>query len=328
MPLINILTEVAAEEGIKLTELASKQKLVREVNKAARTLYHSDDLSYALYEQVFQIDEEQQQFTLPWYVGAVRGARHKDSMKRIDLKDMRPRYQTHGWAQETYSFRVKYEVPNQRDIVNASSLVFTIPFVETEEVKITVQGSVANKTLVTEVVTIPIGSLTVTTINSFTEFLGPRAITKNIRTIGDVTVTDASGNIIAIIPNILERSRYLLCQKHDHTEPSGLGVNCYEILYKHLYVPMLEDNDSFIIPGEEWEDILVLLTQAKIRLRSGDRDKRDTAKELRRDAIIQLRDKVHSDTGGIEKTIDFGRNRFQDAFEATVNRFHYLENQL
>ena len=329
MPLIDILTTISSEEGIPLNETAAKAKLIRDVNKTARALYHSEDLSYALYEQVFQIDETYQQFTLPWYVGSLRGARHKDSMKKIDLHDMRPRYQTHAWSQETYSFRGKHVVPNTRDIINATKLIARIPTEETFEIKITVQGSAPNKTLTTEVITIPIGQTAAQTENSFTEFLGPKAISKNVRTTHDIVVSDRSDpeNIIAVIPNILSHSRYLLCQKHDHTEPTGQGTECYEVLYKHLYVPMEEDQDSFILPGDEWEDIIVLLTQSKIRRRSLDKDKRDSAKTLRIEALTAVREKIHSDTGGIIKTLDFGKNRYQQAFEATVNRYHYLEGQ-
>lgn len=247
MSLKSIIDFVAPKVAVNLESTADRALLVQNINEAALEIHRSDDLANCLFEQVFSVDLTEQQITLPYYVEFVRGVRNYDYKHKINLHTMRPRYQEFQTEYSTLDWRTKGEVCLAVDMTNASALTFTLAEAETEQFEIVVVGSTTTSQRVREVVTFEVGDIEKTTTNSFQPFPPINTISKSMRTKSDVSVTDASDNEIAMIANNMDRSMYNLIQVSSD-ETVNNGCTCYEVLFKHRFIPFYNDEDEFMYP--------------------------------------------------------------------------------
>ena len=77
---------------------------------------------------------------------------------------------------------------------------------------------------------------------------------------------------------------------------------------------------------EEWEDVIILWTQSKLRGRMRDEANIKSAGVLRQEALDEIAAKVRADHAGIQSEIDFGTNRFQEAHEHMIEEFGHTQS--
>lgn len=256
MSLRNIISEIAANEGVSLTNSSEKSLLVARINRAARELYHTKTLFGSLFEEVFDLNVSANQVSLPWYVKHVKAIRWFDGRYAIDLEDINNRYfsgpDTEIWR---LRFREKERSPLAREISNESVLIFSIPLVESTDIVITIAGPTDNSALKTESVTIPAGSLSVLSIGNYKDPV--KSIRKNRVTDNDVTVRDVDGNDLGIIPNHLLRSDYNVVQILDgESPPPDSHQDAIEVLFEKQWTPFVNDDDEFIF-GDDYDDAII-----------------------------------------------------------------------
>jgi hypothetical protein len=238
----NILTDIASDIGGDLTVASQKALIIDRVNKAAKEIYTKTDLKNSLREQVFDLDTETAQVTLPHYVGEVRGMRHYDARLRISINTYAPRYH-YGMAHEVWAlkFRKLSKSPIQREISNESTLEFSIPLVESVNISLVITGRTSNSNRFSETVVIPAGELTAMSVGNYTSV---ESLQKTAYTIYDVTVKDVDDNTLAVISNNELASEYNLFQVLDYNIETNTAV--IECLYKHKFYPFRSDNDEFV----------------------------------------------------------------------------------
>ena len=242
MALINIITNFAAAVGLNPTE--DRTTLLSLINRAALELYEQDDLPGSLRECIVTVPANSQ-ITLPSYVGSLRAMRAYNSKDKVELNDMRPRYNYSPWPQEINKWRLKYVSPIMRDITNAGLLTLTTQAVETAPVVVTISGSTDASANITESITL--NDVSVNTTNAFNDI---KAITKVTPSLYDVTVSDLSGNVLAVLNNdklathylVVDVSRYPMCAETE----AGRYI---ELLYKQAFTGFVNDGDSFPCEG-------------------------------------------------------------------------------
>jgi hypothetical protein len=317
----DILIRCALEPGISVATAAEKAWLRTKVNEGARDLYQSSDLSGSLREQVFDINPTGNQISLPWQVGEIRAARYYDSGRKIPLHDMRPRYHTDGWAESVYDiiWRVKTISAIASQLVSATRLTVSIPKAESSDFRVAIVGATTNSNRVEEQLLFVAGETSKETTNVFSpvrpdciDFIG-----KSGPTTYDVTIADANNNVLAVIPNNLESTRYTVIQVHPRrlSEAQTESCQCIEVLYKHTFFPFVNDYDEFVCAGYDeaiyWNFVLnwnasqpgmeqrVILASAKIQ------------------DVLSKRAK--ESTMGKEKMIDLGPNLMRRMFHAGMD---------
>ncbi len=242
MPLNSILSELAADEGIPLNTSAERAYLIDIINKAAREIYDTTDLRGSLREQVFNIGNDQQLVTLPWYVENIRAVRQYDYRFKTIYEPMQVRYQTNEWQQPLISWReVRKEAPLQREIANHGPLTVTLTEAATVPFVLTVTGKTPNSTRKTESVVFLAGDTTKTTVNNYEDIT---ALTKNKVIDQDLSVADMDGNTVAFIPNHELKSRNTIVQVIDRWQQEGEDV-LVEVLFKLRFTPFVNETDSF-----------------------------------------------------------------------------------
>lgn len=242
--LINILQDIASEGDANLDLPDQKALLKAKINAAAREIYYSTDVENSLTEGVFNFDVSQNQVTLPWFVGEVRGYRWYDSTRRIEHQDIRNRYNSEaGYGVWLDSFREKYRSALMRDITNESVLRFSIPKVEDSDIIIAVEGTTDHSANIVEEVTLAAESLTAETIKNFKSPIV--SISKNRLSNFDITVKDVEDRVVSLLPNCLLSPSFITIQVIDDINRSLNAVSGIEVLYKKTFIPLESDYASF-----------------------------------------------------------------------------------
>lgn len=317
MALIDILRDISGLMGVDITDVSQKALLIQKVNKAANEVYSYTDIPKCLREQVFCIDQEERQLTLPYYVYKVRGIRNYDNPTRITVNDMRPRYFKGPQAtyQNILSWREKEDMIIGKNLTNASALTITPTAAATAAFTVTVVGSTVGGSRVSETVQFSVDDTSKTTVNAFSPFPGLVNIQKNILIDQDISITDASGNEISFIANSEYRPYYTLLQSLDNNFAiAPLLSDCYEILYKIRMTPFRNDFDVF--PVENFDDIIGWKTLSQYYSTLMDDKSKQNALDYETRLAEAMAKRIADAENADEKEIQFAENRF---FEAVRN---------
>ena len=242
MPLSSIISELAADEGIPLNTSAERAYLTDIINKAAAEIYNSYDLRGCLREQIFNVGQNQQLISLPWYVENVRKVRQYDFRFPTDYNAMQMRYHVNEWQIPLVSWREhRRDSALKRDIENHGPLTFTLTEAATVPFAVTVTGKTPNASRYTEIVTFLVGE---TTKNTTKNYENVEAITKNKAIDQDMSVADMDGNEVSFIPNRELKPRYTIVQVLDRWNDNGEDILA-EVLFKLRFTPFVHETDSF-----------------------------------------------------------------------------------
>lgn len=305
MALRDILLRAAPVIGMQITNTSGRLACVDRINAAARELYDSTDLAGCLREEVFETTRDQRMISLPWYVDKIRAVREYEAREKITTNDMRQRYQTNAAYMPMLSWRVKGFSPIQRDITNASLLTFTLATADSVEFGIIITGPTQHASIATETLTVEIGETAVTSTKAFTSDPELRAIRKSIANNVDITVTDASSNVLAVIPNTELESRYTLIQIGD-TEDNSTDSMCYEVLFKMRFTPFVSDYDEF--PCRGFDD--AIYWKVMEHYHSERQGQEQNAILAHQKCVEVVRQQNSNMSAGLKMSMDFGTNRF------------------
>jgi len=307
--LIYILTEFSKEVGHPINTDRDRASAIAKINKAAKELYSSADLVGCMREQVFNVDSSRLQVTLPYYIDELRNARHYDTRARVKIEDMRPRYfYGKDWPQKYLSFRKKNKICTARDLDNDGLLTVTIPQAESSRFTVYITGSTIDSDRITEALVFDIGTITQTTINSFTSSPGFRFIGKDKLTSNNVTISDLNGNVISEIANCEQEAIYTLISVGDLD--TNLQCECYELLYKYKFSPFYNDYDTF--PAPEYDDAIVYKAASHVWSKDTSDKGQAMVLEYETKCATILTNRVNAGEDSDEKEIQFGRQRFFD----------------
>lgn len=273
MPLINILSELATDEGFDINKESNRSYLIDIINKAAKDFYAANDLKLAYREQYFFFDRNTQLVTFPWQVSRVCAIRNVDQYLSIATIDMSARYRVYDWPM-TLNYRLIGEKATAQSFIDASPVTFYVDSPAVVNIELIIVGRVSGSQRKTERLTILAGQQTVTTAGIY-EPGGIESLLKPALTVENIGVYVAYGTIdqtlIATILNVAEKSRYIVCQAFDiyYIESQDPLIECY---YKHEFVPMFSDFDSFIA-GDRFDQ--AIYWQARAKLLSKDEKRKD-----------------------------------------------------
>lgn len=235
------------------------------INAAAKDIYGSKtDIPYILMEQVFILDNDTKQCTMPHYFGELRGCREFNSGLQIQMHDMAPRYQFDGWQEQwaganILTMRVKNKSPLQNSTDNVAQLTFTLPQAESVDTVLKIVGGNDNSDRIEETVTILAGSLTATSINAFD---GDKLIALSRAVLGtfNVTVTDIDGAVLTVMPNNELAPKFTVMQLSDF-DWRFTQTNLYvEMVFKIRWKPFVNDYDEFLFTGDMYDDAIYFKT--------------------------------------------------------------------
>jgi len=244
-----MLRDILANLQDSLGVSADRARLVRFVNQAYKEYYQRTDLPGSLLEQIFEFSNGDQVATLPWYVGEVRALRRAVSRQPITMHDMAPRYHTKAWRQQRWEFRLVGRRAIHTPLSVESQLTIAIPIAQADTFSVTIKGQTPSAASITETLTFAPGELSKTTTAQFAKDdpAGIEAITRSGAVTADITIADAAGVELALLPNSQENSEHIHIQWNDSdTGQHATTDNNIEILYKRRYTPLTLDTDVCI----------------------------------------------------------------------------------
>lgn len=316
MPLVNIKADLMSDAGFKASSQQQTANALSLINDAAAELYDNNDFPNCQFEQLFQLGVTDQQITLPYFVDRIDAIRDYDSRYNVNISDMRPRYASMGWTDDgwyPYKWSIKQtEAPLAQNIQNEAPVTLTISSANGTAFNVSIVMVTANSAQITEVVSFGANDTTKTTVNVPTDI---KKIVKDIVTQFDITLTDADGNVLAVLQNSEKRTSYTWVQVLDRYQVRG-QTQLVEILYKKRFTPFSTDADSFPC-GDKYDKAIYWKA---IELFSARKDGPDNAqKAIMAQAkcnqiITQLTQNM---TKQERQFMDFGQNKWRRITENT-----------
>jgi len=243
---------VDAYDGVPIDNPAEKKLLIQRVNEAAKDLYEKSNFQESLFEEIFNIDVNSQVIALPWYVEYVRGWRFFNS--RIPgLLDSKENRYNEGRGNETWyqKWRHVKHSPIQREISNESQLVLSIPEAEDVEFDVNITGATANSDRRQDKITFAVGETEKTSTLAFKDPIVN--LQKSTATKQNLTVADAEGNVLSVIPNHRLFALYKIIQIFDWDNMYIASTSAQvEVLFKKRFSEMVEDFDEFLF-GDKYD---------------------------------------------------------------------------
>jgi len=312
MALLYILSRITADEGIRINNSSERQYAINRINDAARVLWQTNELKNSEVEQLFEFGALDQVIALPHYVDKVIACRNYDTRLAITMVDMRPRYMANDWrlpfsGYPYFRWRMKNKSPLKQNLRDASTITATLSSANSALFTVTITGRTTKASKISEVLVFPPGTTSVTTTNVFIDGVIPR---KSAITDVDVTLIDASGNLLAEIPNTLLASSYQIVQVLDRNEYPN-QTSLVEILYKPVFIPMQDDDDSFQC-GDLYDEVIYWKTKA---LLNSNIEGKESYSALCSQTGDRLSNSIASNIDGpLDVKLRFGRNNVFFAF--------------
>lgn len=247
-----ILKQCGDKMGLNPASPTDRPTLVRFLNEAARELYMQSDMPGSMWEQTFKVNGDQT-ITLPFYVGFPRGIRESASQQVWHFNQLRPRYYQFNWKDMWRNWRIRNRGALMATVTNQSVGVITVSAVENPPIVVTLTGSTANATTISE--TLTMDSVSKNSVNNFLDYV---AVTKDRPNNYDVTLSDVDGKLLTVIPNTEVEAKYTIIDVSacpwlsQNTSPID---NYVELLYKKTLQYLSGDGDEF--PAVDCDDIVV-----------------------------------------------------------------------
>lgn len=255
MPVSYILSQAGSKISLNPALTSDRQTLLRYLNEAARELYDQSDMAGVLMEQVFKVNGDQT-ISCPWYVGPIRAARELATMREWHINQMRPRYNQYNWKDMFKNLRLRNTQALMATVVNQSVGVITVPEVENPPLQVTVVGPTDWSSNMNE--TVIMTSTRVLTQHKYNDYT---SVLKDRISNFDVTLSDADGQVLTVIPNCALEALYQIIDvsAFPFLNANQAPTNNYlEILYKKALPYLSNDSDSFPAKNpSSYDDIIV-----------------------------------------------------------------------
>lgn len=284
----DFLPEIEAVLGVA-QDAQSRAALLRRVNGAAKELYDTVEISYILKEQTFIVPPgDIHRITLPHYVGQIRAVRFSNLVPHnIEVTDLAPRYHETPWINPYNRWRLMGKNALSQTLVMDERLTFRTDLPNDIGIPITTKGRTTSSSNKTETVFIEPGKLDATTTSQWLADHEIGAVIKNV-TIADVEVVgEASGTVYAIIPDRLQSVQHIVLDINpDVNLINHMNGYCIDVLFKPIFLPFVQDTDSFLDEKFEWAIVHKILE--KFHQQSGDFQSASDARRNRREVVENL----------------------------------------
>lgn len=259
--LSDLLSELASDLGIQISIPAERTYLVDKINKAAEEIYNSNLLRGCEMEQLFEVDTDTQQISLPPYIGRLLNVRHHYMRSPINVESMRPHYLQQAWVPPYLNWRVKApSAPLARITGQVAPLTFTLSQPATEAFVLTVAGRTLDSRHKVEQIAFVIGDTAKQTSGAYYQE-DVQYIKKSAPIEFDITITDLDGVVVGEIYNNMLSSQYMVVNIMDWLyEPRAAENRFVEVLFKPRFQKYVEDTDIFVA-GEIYERAVYYKTQ-------------------------------------------------------------------
>lgn len=303
----------------KTNNTDTRKKTLAFINAAGREVWHSSDLPGSMMEQLFVMDRTLNQVSLPWYVDEIRAMRRRGTGMKVQLQDLRPRYHATPWKQPYHIFRVKGKSPLIVPLSAASQLTVTLGEAEDEALTVTIMGQTSTSARARQQLTFLPGATTHTTTLQFTTEapFGVTDIVKDRRTNTDITITDALGNTVALLPAPSLRASNTIVSLTDDMSPAAQLDDTIEVLFKTPYPEMYYDEDTFA-GSQQLEDAVYWF--ARSHYSSSMTDEGSSARAIleKQNAMSILQAVVENMESNVERTMEVAPNRFASAWQRSM----------
>lgn len=317
--LSDLISRLSLVFDYKTNNDATRLKTLATINAAAREIWHMTDLPGSLMEQTFSIDRSKNQISLPWYVDHVRAVRRRNTGTKILLEDLRPRYHHAPWRQPYWTFRIKGTSPLIQPLAAESQLRVVLGAAESQPVTVTINGQSTTSVRARESLTFLAGSTTATTDAQFTTEnpFGVVSITKDVRTLADVSVYDAQNNLVATIANTEKVAKNTIISVTDMENPAASPYDdVYEVLFKTPCFELYNDEDVFA-NSPQLEDAVYWLARSHYHSAFADELSGAQSVSEKVNAMDVLRKFVENLESDVEHSIEVAPNRFGESWANT-----------
>lgn len=247
-----ILSQVGPKVGLDPANEQQRDTMLRILNEAAVELYAENDAVGTLGECLFKINGDQT-IAFPAFLGYLRAAREWDSRIPWHINQMRPRYNVANWKDCWRNYRIKNRHALHKTLTNSAPIVLTVPVVENPPIEITVAGPTATATSARETIV-----MDAVTKSATLNFLDVELLLKDRVNEYDITVSDADGEEIAVIPNNQLESLYLHVDVSTFPfQNSDVSTQSHwmEVLFKKTMPVLSNDADEF--PAKGFDNVLI-----------------------------------------------------------------------
>jgi len=314
--LLEILNEIRTDIGSDVSSSRDRAWLLQQINHAARELYDTADITGAEREQIFELDVDEQQIALPWYVGDIIGVRDYDTRASIEQVDMRPRYLRDAWTRDSQlqpmmQWRRKGQSALRRNLLNEETLTLELPTAATAAFDVFIVGSNSSAARITERVRFAIGDSSKSTVNLYENVT---SIVKSAPTEFDLTIKSLDGTEVSNIPSHLTKAQFVLVQVLDRDD-SRVESQLVEVCFKHVFEPFVNDTDSFTA-GDVYDKVIYWKTLEQIYAKQ--EGKEDRAAMCGNKAQAMLSNILSNMAGKVEMKFAFGENPTLSAISASA----------
>jgi hypothetical protein len=311
----DVAQRLAVSAGLDLVRQKNTINLL--LNNGAKELYDRLECNKLLWENTLRVPVNKV-VSLPNYLGELRGIRSSISGVLIDIQGMsQPRYTSNTW---------KYRWKNWRDL--GESAVQQLP-------------SLVGPLTVTSIVQNPPITLLISAqtnsafrieerllldaeIKQTTNLFGPQIyqIACMSNRDCDITISDANGIILAVLPNTDRKTRYKMVDVSqfpgllDVSDSTG-NTSLIDVLYKVPLRKLTEDSDSFP-SGDAYDNAWYYFALWLYYLPM--QNKAKETGEAFAAALVAAQSVKDGTEKSIDKRINFGRNKYFDMFK---RRFFY-----
>lgn len=310
----DIIKSLGAELGLDPSNSANRSLLINKINEGAKSLYNSGDLAYSFRVKPFNFTgEDSLIYTLPSYVGSIRGMRNAAFDHKIDIKAIPMRFHHSNYGEAwPLSFTEFIPGPQITDILNAGPLTVSIESAQSSSFTVAIVGSTPFSDRVVETLIFAPGDLTKTTTFNFED--GLIAINKSAQTTVDVQIHDTSSTLISVIPaKKLEASfKRVMVGEYNQSPEYSNDQNYIEVLFKYALDTLEDDYDSFL-GINIWDDVIVLMVLADYYTKSQNKEALEAVSSRLQGKKVDIQREFEK---SFQKKIDYGENVYYKALRS------------
>jgi len=303
-----VIKRVAAETGIDLAQ--DRAVLVDYFNAACR-IFHYELESNKMFREVTLVVPPDKIISLPSFIGEVKGLRVHTTEMLVPLQSLNvPRYTNSTLLYKIKNWRDLGDSPISTNLTNIGPLTVTCPAIENTPVTIKISGQTNAASKLEE--DLVITSTSMTTVNMFGPLIFSIACFDDRN--NDITISDNQGNVLAVLGNKEQKTRYKLMDVSQIFWPASDtidGNSFIDVCYKLPFLLCKNDTDSFS-GGDDYDEAIYHMMLHLNYLTQGGKDAQAQA-ELARATQILKSVKDGTETG-MHKKLNWGRNKYYGIF--------------
>lgn len=302
--LIDVLIRFCAESGVDIN--GQRPLALMYLNNAASEIYKQLECN-KIYREISLLVPPDKIVSMPGFIGELKGLRMHTEQMPFDLHSMtQPRYVNNTYQYKFKNWRDVGESPIKLSLNSVAPLTITSQAIEAVPVTLKISGQTNLAETIEE--SIVLSASPVNTVNNF----GPNIwkIACLATRTGNITITDAAGNEVAVLYNNQSATRYKIVDvsklfwTFDTTDSSIIDV-----LYKEPLRKLSNDIDSFPA-GDDYDDAWFYTAMYLFYKPQQDKQNESSSFKAQSEAAMVS---VKSTTEDIQvKKISFGPNKYYD----------------